>query len=124
MRQLRKLSASGGLMENFAADMIDKMFPPERVAQLEKYRAVYEAYEPENARYLQLHRGHLMFNREEEEPFLTEELIRRSSFTGTREILIDHIRQLKDGGLSQFTIQVVEGQEEAIEDWADVFAGV
>ena len=126
LAQAGPLIATGyhALMESFAADMIDKMFPPERVAQLEEYRAVYKAYEPANARYLQLHRGHLMFNREEEEPFLTEELIRGSSFTGTRETLIDHLRQLKDGGFNQFTIQVVEGQEEAIEEWADVFARV
>ena len=112
------------LVEGFASDMINKMFPPERIAQIEEYRKIYETYEPEDARYLTLHRGHLMFNRPEEMPFLTEELILGSSFTGTRETLIEYIRQLKAGGYKQFTIQVVQGQEDAIEDWADVFSGV
>ncbi len=112
------------LVEGFASDMIGNMFPPERAAQIEAYRAIYEKYEPEDARYLQLHRGHLMFPRPEEKPFLTEELILGSTFTGTKQELIEKIRILEDGGYTQFTIQVVHGQEDAIEDWADVFEAV
>jgi len=126
LAQAGPLAAVGyhALVEGFASEMIDEMFPADRVAQIEEYRKIYETYQPENARYLQLHRGHLMFNRPEELPFLTEELILGSTFTGTREILIEQMRRLDEGGFSQFTIQIVQGQEHAIEDWADVFAGV
>ncbi len=126
LAQAGPLAAVGyhALVEGFAADMIGQMFPPERVEQIERYRAIYEAYEPANAKYLQLHRGHLMFNRPEEVPFLTEELILGSTFTGTKEVLVDEIRRLKDGGLTQFTVQIVQGHEDAIDDWADVFETV
>lgn len=109
------------LVEGFAADMIDNMFPPERISQLNEYRKVYENYEPRDARYLNLHRGHLMFNRPEELPFITEELILGSTFTGTKEVLIQHLSKLQDAGYKQFTIQIVEGHEDAVEDWAEVF---
>jgi len=126
LAQAGPLAAVGyhALVEGFASDMIGEIFPPERVAQIEAYRKIYELYQPEDARYLQLHRGHLMFNRPEEMPFLTEELILGSTFTGSREMLIEQIRRLDEGGYSQFTIQIVQGQEDAIEDWVDVFAGV
>ncbi len=112
------------LVEGFAAEMIGSIFPPERVKEIEAYRAIYEQYEPENARYLTLHRGHLMFTRPEEIPFITESLILDSTFTGTKARLVEKLRQLEDGGYTQFTIQVVEGHEDAIENWADVFAAV
>ena len=112
------------MVEGFAAETIRAIFPPERVEQIEQYRALYETYEPADAKYLQLHRGHLMFNRPEEVPFLTEALILGSTFTGTKDVLVDGIRRLKEAGLSQFTIQLVQGQEDALEDWADVFEAV
>lgn len=109
------------LVEGFAADMIEKMFPPERVSQLDEYRKVYENYEPHDARYLNLHRGHLMFNRPEELPFITEELMLGSTFTGTKDVIIQHLLKLQEAGYKQFTIQIVEGHEEAVEEWAEVF---
>jgi 5,10-methylenetetrahydromethanopterin reductase len=123
MAQAGPLVAVGyhSLVEGFAADMIDKMFPPERASQLAEYRKMYENYEPANARYLNLHRGHLMFNRPEELPFITDDLILGSTFTGTKEVLVEHLSRLKVAGFKQFTIQIVEGHEEAIEDWAEVF---
>ncbi len=126
LAQAGPLAAVGyhALVEGFASEMIGSMFPPERVKQIEDYRKIYEQYEPKDAKYLQLHRGHLMFNRPEELPFLTEELMSESTFTGTKDQLVDKIRRLKEGGISQFTIQLVHGQEDAIEDWADVFEKV
>jgi len=126
LAQAGPLAAVGyhALVEGFASEMIGNMFPPERVEQIEKYRAIYEQYEPEDARYLQLHRGHLMFNRPEEIPFLTNDLMLGSTFTGTKDQLIDNIRRLEEGGFSQFTIQLVHGQEDALNDWADLLEKV
>jgi alkanesulfonate monooxygenase SsuD/methylene tetrahydromethanopterin reductase-like flavin-dependent oxidoreductase (luciferase family) len=65
-----------------------------------------------------------LINRPEETPFITEELILGSTFSGTGEVLVDHVRRLEDAGYSQFTVQIVPGQESAIEDWAGVFEQV
>jgi len=111
-----------GLMEGFSPEIIEQMFPPERVEQLEAYRKIYESYTPDDAKYLELHRGHLMFIRPEEVPFITEDIILNSTFTATREVLVERIRELEHAGYSQFTIQLVEGQESAIDDWAEVMA--
>ena len=112
------------LIEGFRQEVIEKIFTPERAVQIERYRKIYEAYEPANARYLELHRGHLMFNRPEEIPFITGDLLLGSTFTGTKDVLVERLRRLESAGYQQFTVQIVEGQENAIEDWSDVFATV
>jgi 5,10-methylenetetrahydromethanopterin reductase len=83
-----------------------------------RYRELYERYEPADARYLTLHRGHLMFLRPEEEPLVGAEMIRNFTFTGTEAELRERLGQLEDAGYSQWVIQLVPGHEEAIEEWA------
>ena len=78
-------------------------------------------YEPADAKYLENHRGHLMFVKPEEQQYVTAELIRDTSFTATESELKNRIGNLRDAGYSQFTIQIVPGQEAAIEDWGRVF---
>ncbi|MBD3648695.1 MAG: hypothetical protein HUJ31_14860 [Pseudomonadales bacterium] len=65
-----------------------------------------------------------MFLRPEEEPFITADLIREFTFTGEPEVLRDRLRELEAAGYNQFTIQLVEGHEDALEQWADLFEGV
>jgi 5,10-methylenetetrahydromethanopterin reductase len=84
------------------------------------YLEVARSYQPEDARYLSNHRGHLLFVRPEERPFITADLIRTSSFTATQTELIERIGAMRDAGYTQFTIQITHGQESAIEDWARV----
>ena len=95
---------------------------PENLAELcRRYVEAAENFEPEEVdRYLVTHRGHLMFVRPEEQPFITSELIRHTSWTGTDSELIEAIGALDDAGYSQFTIQLVPGSEDAIEDWARI----
>lgn len=96
--------------------------PPDILAATEVYRrTVYERYEPADARYLNLHTGHLMWVRPEEEPFITKELLAGTTFTGTRDELVDRVRMLRDAGYQQLAVQLVPGHEDAIEDWIDVF---
>lgn len=91
---------------------------PESVsAEVEAYVARARAFEPAHARYLENHRGHLMFVKDEERPFVTGELIRLTGFTATQDELRDRVAALRDAGYGQFTIQIVPGQEDAIEDW-------
>jgi 5,10-methylenetetrahydromethanopterin reductase len=77
-------------------------------------------YEPADAKYLENHRGHLMFVKPEEREYITAALIRDTSFTATEAELKNRIGDLRDAGYSQFTIQIVPGQEDAIEDWGRI----
>jgi 5,10-methylenetetrahydromethanopterin reductase len=47
-------------------------------------------------------------------------LIRDTSFTATEPELKARIGALKDAGYTQFTIQIVPGQEDAIDDWGRI----
>jgi 5,10-methylenetetrahydromethanopterin reductase len=100
------------------------LLPPDLQAALAEYRKVYATYEPADARYLQLHAGHLMRIRPEEERFVTPELIAGTTFTGTSEDLRDRVRALRDAGYDQLAVQLVPGHEDAIDDWAQLFERV
>ena len=100
------------------------LLPAELQAAASAYRRIYESYEPADARYLRLHTGHLMWVRPEEEPFLSGDLIRLSTFTGTRDELVDRVRTLRDAGYDQLAVQLVPGHEDAMNDWMEVFSRV
>jgi alkanesulfonate monooxygenase SsuD/methylene tetrahydromethanopterin reductase-like flavin-dependent oxidoreductase (luciferase family) len=85
---------------------------------------MYEAYEPADARYLTLHRGHFMFVRPDEQRFLDASILRDMTFTGTVAELRERIRTLCDAGYQQFAVFVPPGQEDALDDWARVIDGL
>lgn len=89
-------------------------------AAVEGYVALARGFEPKDAPWLENHRGHLMFVKPEERPFVTGELIRISSFTATEAELKRRIGDLRDAGYTEFTVQIVPGQEQAIEDWGRI----
>jgi 5,10-methylenetetrahydromethanopterin reductase len=91
---------------------------------VEEYRRMYEAYEPADARYLALHRGHFMFVRPDEQRFLDASILRDMTFTGTVAELHERIRTLCDAGYQQFAVFVPPGQEDALDDWARVMGGL
>jgi 5,10-methylenetetrahydromethanopterin reductase len=86
-----------------------------------EYRALYETYEPADQRYLTLHRGHLLFLREDEEHFATEDLIRATTVTGTPSELRERLSKVKDAGYDEIVVQITPGHEGMIEDWMGVF---
>jgi 5,10-methylenetetrahydromethanopterin reductase len=88
--------------------------------RLERYREVYLGY-PSRSRHLHNHRGHLMFVRPEERFLVTGDLIEAMTFTAEPEALQARVERLAQAGYSQLTVQIVEGQEDALEDWAAVF---
>jgi 5,10-methylenetetrahydromethanopterin reductase len=88
------------------------------------YVALARTFQPADARYLTNHRGHLMAVKDIERPFVTKELIRQTTFTGTEADLAERVAALRSAGYTQFTIQLTPGQESAIEDWARVKAAV
>ena len=65
---------------------------------------IYQAYEPKDARYLSNHRGHLMFLRPEEHEVCTAELIRATTFTGTRAQSREQLRELARAGFAHVGI--------------------
>ena len=97
------------------------LLPPELQAAAAAYRRMHEDAGPDDERHLRLHAGHLLHVRPEEEHFVTPELIRNGTFTGTVDELCDRIRELRDGGYDQLAVQLVTGHESAIDDWARVF---
>ncbi len=99
---------------------------PEGIAEaVEGYVEMARHFTPPDARYLQNHRGHFVFLKPEERPFVTAELIRRTTFTATEQELTQRIEALRDAGWGQVVIPIIPGEERAIEDWArikDAFA--
>jgi 5,10-methylenetetrahydromethanopterin reductase len=94
---------------------------PEAVAEaVAGYIETARAFTPQGAHYLENHRGHLMFVKPAERPFVTAELIRLTTFTATEPELIGRIEALAEAGCNEIAIQIVPGQEHAIEDWGRI----
>jgi 5,10-methylenetetrahydromethanopterin reductase len=91
---------------------------------LAEYRRLYESYQPEDARYLSLHRGHALFVRDDEARFITPELITRASMTAPIAALRERIRELDRIGYDELAVITCPGDDDILERWADVMAGV
>jgi 5,10-methylenetetrahydromethanopterin reductase len=61
-----------------------------------------------------------MFLKPEERRFVTAELVRATSFTAGDAEIKARIEALRGAGYTQFTIQIVPGQEAALADWAHI----
>lgn len=94
--------------------------PPPLVPLIEAYRKLYDSYTPADARYITLHAGHLMYLRAEEQQFITAEMLKFTSLTGTAEEIRARVAAMAAAGYDQMAIQLVPGHETAIEDWAKV----
>ena len=103
---------------------LGRPLPTHLAPLLERYRQIYLGYEPSDARYLQNHRGHLMFLRPEEHEVCTAELIRATTFTAGKGELQERLRELARSGFDHVGITVRYGHPEMLEEWADVIAGV
>jgi 5,10-methylenetetrahydromethanopterin reductase len=86
------------------------------------YLELARHFEPADARYLFNHRGHFVFVKPEERPFITAELIRRTTFTAPLQELTQRVEALRSAGWNQIVIPIVPGEERALEDWARVKA--
>ena len=88
--------------------------------ELQAYIDLARGFEPKDAPYLENHRGHLMFVKPEEKRFVSADLIRATSFTASEAEIKQRIDALRGAGYTQFTIQLVPGQEQALADWARI----
>ncbi len=96
--------------------------PAEFADKVAGYVAMVRGYGPQGAHYLGNHRGHLMFVRPDERPFLTGEMIRRVTWTATEPELIERVAALEAAGFSQVVFSILPGQEQAVEDWGRIRA--
>lgn len=94
--------------------------PPAVAEMVAGYVEIAQRFEPPGAPYLMNHRGHLMFVKPEERPFITAELISLTTFTATEKELKRRIEALVDAGYTELALQIVPGQEHAIEDWGRI----
>ena len=119
--------AGSVLFHNFADEVgpmgVSDLQPGPLSNVLADYLREHDKYEPADARYLQNHKGHLMYVRPEE-THVTPELVKAATFSGTRDELVERLRAIDEAGYTQVTVQVVHGHEGALEDWAEVFDAV
>ena len=94
--------------------------PPQFQDAAARYVEMVKSYGPQGAYYLSNHRGHLMFVRDDERPFLTADLIKHATWTATAPELIERIQALEAAGFTQIVFSILPGQEHAIEDWGRV----
>ena len=85
---------------------------------------MYNTFEPADARYIQNHRGHLMFVRPEDAEILSPDLVRQMTMSGTADELVPRLGALVDAGYDQIVVQLVHGHEQAIESWAEIFKAI
>jgi 5,10-methylenetetrahydromethanopterin reductase len=100
------------------------ILPPDLEKIASAYREQHATYQPADAKYLQMHKMHLLGVRPEEEKFLTEDFMRATTFTATEGVLRERVQELKRAGYDHFVVQLVPGHEDAIEDWARLFETV
>jgi 5,10-methylenetetrahydromethanopterin reductase len=98
--------------------------PPQFQPLVDRYRQIYQSYQPEDARYLTNHRGHLMYLRPEEHEVCTGEFIKATTMTCTKAEMRERIRELARAGVTHFAPQVTYRHPEVLEDWYEVFEGV
>jgi alkanesulfonate monooxygenase SsuD/methylene tetrahydromethanopterin reductase-like flavin-dependent oxidoreductase (luciferase family) len=65
-----------------------------------------------------------MFLRPEEHEICTAELIRATTFTGTKAELREQLRELARAGFAEVGVTIRYGHPEMLEEWADVLEGV
>jgi len=94
--------------------------PPQFADAAAKYVEHAKSFGPQGAYYLSNHRGHLMFVREDERPYLSADLIRHATWTATAPELIERIQAMEAAGFTQIVFSILPGQEHAVEDWGRI----
>ncbi|HML09904.1 MAG TPA: LLM class flavin-dependent oxidoreductase [Stellaceae bacterium] len=96
--------------------------PPALAGTIAAYVETARSFRPQGAHYLENHRGHLMFVKPEERRFVTADLIRATTITGSEAEIKETLAGFAAAGYSEVAIQIVPGQEHAIEDWGRIRA--
>jgi 5,10-methylenetetrahydromethanopterin reductase len=94
--------------------------PPALADTIAAYVETARQFRPQGAHYLENHRGHLMFVKPEERRFVTADLIRATTITGSEAEITATIAGFAAADYNEVAIQIVPGQEHAIEDWGRI----
>jgi 5,10-methylenetetrahydromethanopterin reductase len=94
--------------------------PPSLAGTVAAYVETARQFRPQGAHYLENHRGHLMFVKPEERPFVTADLIRATTITGSETAVKETLAGYEAAGYAEVAIQIVPGQEHAVEDWGRI----
>src|SRR5437588_10038644 len=78
--------------------------PPQVADAVAGYVELARTFRPQGAHYLENHRGHLMFVKPEERPFVTADLIRLTTFAAPEKELIERIAALEAAGYTEIAI--------------------
>ena len=81
-------------------------------------------YEPAHERYLDLHRGHLIFVRPDEAHLVTGDLIEATTMSGTVDQLRERLRHVAAAGYDEIVVGITPGHDSMIEEWMEVFDGL
>ena len=73
---------------------------------------------PADRRYQEVHKGHLIYLKPEEERYLNDPLIRSFTLTGSGEEIIARLKALEAAGLKQVAIQIVINARETMEEFS------
>ena len=75
---------------------------------------------PEDARYRQIHDGHLVYLRPEEREFVTPEAIQSGCLVGTPDEIIAHVQHLEAGGIKEIALwPPMEHERKVLADFAE-----
>ncbi len=82
--------------------------PPTVAAQAKRYfeEHIMKMKTPMDRRFQEMHLGHLVFLREGERAYLTPELIKAGTLTGSGPEIIDRIRELEAAGVTNIALNV------------------
>ena len=76
---------------------------------------------PENARFRQVHEGHLIYMQPEERKYVTPDAIRATCVVGTPEEIIERLRTLEKTGIREVTLWPPMDQERKVcRDFAEL----
>jgi alkanesulfonate monooxygenase SsuD/methylene tetrahydromethanopterin reductase-like flavin-dependent oxidoreductase (luciferase family) len=96
--------------------------PDEMRRNIAAFGQLYESYRPADARYLSLHEGHLLYVREDERRYVTADLIKTRTLTGSEAELRERVYELERMGYQELAVQVLPGldYDQQLGDWARV----
>ena len=111
-RVLRQIGPFAILLLHTNWDPVDMKvgpFAPPSVASLAKRyfeEHIMKMKTPLDRRFQEMHLGHLVFVRPGEEAFITPELIKISTLTGSAAEIIDRVHELEEAGVSNIALNV------------------
>ena len=85
-----------------------------------EYTEMIRRSEPADARYMNNHRGHLVYCVSRRTEIHHRRPRRYTSFTCTRDEVLGWMHAIRAAGYREFILRVIPGQEHVLEDWARI----